>query len=119
MPMVGPRCCRWPLGCRCGPGVCQTEAVHAIAVDGERLIWREVADLSPVAVVFIVSIGLDYCLTLPVSSKALLVFTDADGDGQGLDPRDLLRLSLVVLPAYIALMVVTYELWWKHTGLAL
>ncbi|GAB3300737.1 SLC13 family permease [Pseudoclavibacter terrae] len=96
-----------------------SHTVRAIALIPPFLALAATADLSPVAVVFIVSIGLDYCLTLPVSSKALLVFTNADGDGQGLDPRDLLRLSLVLLPAYIALMVVTYELWWKHTGLAL
>ncbi|PPF44441.1 sodium:solute symporter [Pseudoclavibacter sp. AY1F1] len=96
-----------------------SHTVRAIALIPPFLALAATADLSPVAVAFIVSIGLDYCLTLPVSSKALLVFTDADGNGQGLDPRDLLRLSLVLLPAYIGLMVVTYELWWKHTGLAL
>ena len=96
-----------------------SHTVRAIALIPPFLALAATADLSPVAVVFVVSIGLDYCLTLPVSSKALLVFTDAEGRGEGLAPRDLLRLSLVVLPAYIGLMVVMYEVWWKHTGLAL
>lgn len=96
-----------------------SHTVRAIALIPPFLALAATTDLSPVALVFIVSIGLDYCLTLPVSSKALLVFTDADGRGEGLAPRDLLRLSLVLLPAYLVLMVVTYELWWKHTGLAL
>lgn len=96
-----------------------SHTVRAIALIPPFLALAATTGLSPVAVVFIVSIGLDYCLTLPVSSKALLVFTDADGHGQGLAPRDLLRLSLAMFPAYIGLMVVMYEVLWKHTGLAL
>ncbi|WOF22504.1 SLC13 family permease [Microbacterium betulae] len=96
-----------------------SHTVRAIAIVPPFLALAATADLSPVAVVFLVSIGLDYCLTLPVSSKALLVFIDADDRGEGFVPRDLLRLSLVMLPAYVGLMVVSYEVWWRHTGLAL
>lgn len=101
-----------------------SHTVRAIALIPPMLVLATGTGLSPVAVVFLVSIGLDYCLTLPVSSKALLLFTQADGDGgpgseAGFAPRDLLRLSLVMLPAYLALMLLTYVAWWQHTGLAL
>jgi len=96
-----------------------SHTVRAVALVPPFLFLAASLDLNAVAVVFIASVGIDYCLTLPVSSKALLVFTDTDGDGGGFDARDLLKLSSVMLPAYVALMVVTYEVWWSRTGLAL
>ncbi|MDF9717309.1 SLC13 family permease [Nocardioides sp. ChNu-99] len=96
-----------------------SHTVRAIALVPPSLYLAASLDLDAVAVVFLVSIGIDYCLTLPVSSKALLVFADADDRGDGFAPRDLLRLSAVLLPAWVALVVVTYEVWWSRTGLAL
>ena len=66
---------------------------------------------------FIGTVGMNYCLTFPVSSKALLMF-------YGLDERpftsaDLFRLSTVLLPANAALMVLFYFLYWRWLGLAL
>lgn len=95
-----------------------SHTVRAVALVPPCLYLASSLDLDPVAVVFLLSVGIDYCLTLPVSSKALLVFAD-DAGGRGFAPRDLLRLSAVVLPAYVALAAVAYELWWSRTGLAL
>jgi predicted histidine transporter YuiF (NhaC family) len=36
--------------------------------------------LNPVAVLFISTVGMDYCLTFPVSSKALLMFQELEGE---------------------------------------
>ncbi len=94
-----------------------SHTVRAVALVPPLLAAAAPLDLSPVAVVFLVSIGIDYCLTLPVSSKALLVF--AESDAPGFRPPDLLRLSTVLLPAYVGLMVLTYLTWWQWTGLAL
>lgn len=93
-----------------------SHTVRAVALVPPLLAAAAVLDLSPVAVVFLVSIGLDYCLTLPVSSKALLLFSEA---GAGFRPADLLRLSTVMLPVYVVLMLACYLLWWQWTGLAL
>lgn len=71
------------------------------------------------AVVFLLSFGLDYGLTLPVSSKAPLVFAEADDGRDGFAPPDLARLSAVMAPLYVGLMVVTYVVWWSPTGLTL
>ena len=68
-------------------------------------------------VLFVATVGMNYCLTLPACSKALLLFQDAPGGG--FRPADLLRLSAVLAPLNLALMVATYFLWWKWTGLAL
>lgn len=94
-----------------------SHTVRAVTLVPPLLAAAGPLDLSPVAVVFLVSIGIDYCLTLPVSSKALLVF--AESDAPGFRPPDLLRLSTVLLPAYVGLMVITYLTWWQWTGLAL
>ena len=74
-------------------------------------------DLDPVALVFIGTVGMDYCLTFPVSSKALLLYAELDEDT--FEPPDLLRRSAVLLPAHVVLVVVFYLLWWRPLGLAL
>lgn len=99
-----------------------SHTVRAVTIVPPLLAATAPLDLSPVAVVFLVTIGIDYCLTMPVSSKALLVFAEAGGHDaadEGLRASDLLRLSAVLLPAFVALMVVTYLVWWQWTGLAL
>ncbi len=81
------------------------------------ILMAQVAELNPVAVLFIATAGMNYCLTLPVCSKALLMFQDVDG--ATFRPRDLLRLSAVLTPVHLVLMVAFYFGWWKWTGLSL
>lgn len=73
--------------------------------------------LNPVAVAFLANVGMDYCLTLPVSSKALLVFQG--GERQRFASSDLLRLSAVLAPAYAVLAAIAYTVFWSRIGLAL
>jgi anion transporter len=72
--------------------------------------------LDPVAMAFLATVGINYCITLPVSSKALLVFQEMDE--QGRMPADLARLSTVLMPAHFALMILFYYGYWQHVGLA-
>ena len=81
------------------------------------ILMAQTAELNPVAVLFIATAGMNYCLTLPVCSKALLLFQDADG--VTFRPRDLMRLSAILTPVHLLLMIVFYFAWWKWTGLAL
>lgn len=74
-------------------------------------------DVSPLAVMFIGTVGMDYCLTFPVSSKALLMFQELDGDTY--QPSDLLRLSAVLLPVHLVLMLLFYYGYWQWVGLSL
>ncbi len=81
------------------------------------ILMAQSAGIEPMTVLFIATVGMNYCLTLPACSKALLLFQDAPGGG--FRPADLLRLSVVLAPLNLALMVATYFVWWKWTGLAL
>jgi glycerate 2-kinase len=69
------------------------------------------------AVLFISTVGMDYSLTFPVSSKALLMFQELENETY--QPSDLLRLSAVLLIAHLALIVIFYYGYWRWIGLAL
>jgi anion transporter len=73
--------------------------------------------LNPVAVMFIGTVGMDFCLTFPVSSKALLMFQELDEETY--QPADLLRLSAVLLVVHLVLMVAFYYAYWRWVGLEL
>ncbi len=73
--------------------------------------------LNPVAVLFISTVGMDYCLTFPVSSKALLMFQELETETY--QPSDLLRLSAVLLIVHLILMALFYYGYWRWIGLAL
>ncbi len=56
-----------------------SHAARAAALVPPLLYLAGSLDLNPVAVLFIGTVGMDYCLTFPVSSKALLMFQEAGG----------------------------------------
>lgn len=74
-------------------------------------------EVSPVAVLFLSTVGMDYCLTFPVSSKALLMYQELGG--ATFQPADLLRLSAILLPLHVVLMLLFYYGYWQFVGLAL
>lgn len=94
-----------------------SHAARAVALVPPFLYLAGSLDLNPVAVLFISTVGMDYCQTFPVSSKALLMFQETEQET--FQPADLLRLSSVLLVVHIALIVVFYYGYWKWTGLAL
>ena len=73
--------------------------------------------LDATAIVFIGCVGMDYCLTFPVSSKALLVFAELDGDT--FRSTDLFRLSVVLLLIHLAMFLLLSFKYWRWVGLAL
>ncbi len=74
--------------------------------------------LSPIAVLFLSTLGMDYCLTFPVSSKALLIYQEMGGEAT-YKPSDLLRLSAVLIVVHFALMILFYYTYWNWIGLSL
>lgn len=94
-----------------------SHAARAVALVPPMLYLASTLDLNPVAVLFISTLGMDYCLTFPVSSKALLMFQEAEGETY--QPADLLRLSSVLLLIHLVLIVLFYYGYWQWTGLAL
>lgn len=72
-------------------------------------------EVNPVAVLFLSTVGMDYCLTFPVSSKALLMFQELDDET--FQPADLLKLSSVLLIVHLVLIVIFYFGYWRWVGL--
>ncbi|SFP52864.1 anion transporter [Geodermatophilus dictyosporus] len=94
-----------------------SHAARAAALVPALLYLGSSLGLDPVAVVFIGTVGMDYCLTFPVSSKALLLYAELDEDT--FEPPDLLRLSALLLPAHVALVVLFALTYWPLVGLTL
>ena len=79
------------------------------------LIIAETFTINPITMVFISLIGINFCVTLPVSSKALLIFYEGAKDS--FTSKDLFKLSMILMPIYVVLMIVTYYIYWQHLGL--
>ncbi len=94
-----------------------SHAARAVALVPPVLYLASTLGLDPTAVLFISTVGMDYCLTFPVSSKALLMFQDIGGETY--HPADLLRLSSVLLVAHLGLILLFYYGYWQWVGLAL
>ncbi|MBH5316260.1 anion permease [Paenibacillus sp. GSMTC-2017] len=94
-----------------------SHTTRAIVMVPPLLFLASALELNPVAVIFIGTIGMDYCLTFPVSSKALLLFQETETETFA--PRDLLRLSAVLIVVHALLMVGFYYGYWQWTGLKL
>ncbi|MNJ78116.1 hypothetical protein D3C77_757780 [compost metagenome] len=61
--------------------------------------------------------GTGFCQTLAVSAKPVALYADLDRSTYG--ARDLMRLSLALLPVMFALLML-FSLWfWPLSGLAL
>lgn len=94
-----------------------SHTARAVALVPALLYLASSLQLNPVAVLFISTVGMDYCLTFPVSSKALLMFQELEGETY--QPSDLLRLSSVMLLVHFGLMLLFYYGYWRWIGLSL
>nr|WP_263313475.1 SLC13 family permease [Mammaliicoccus sp. Marseille-Q6498] len=81
------------------------------------LLFGDMLNLNLTSVVFITLIGTNYCVTFPVSSKALLLFYEQDQ--KPFKNKDLMKVSTVLMPIYMIVMIVSYYFWWQYTGLSL
>ena len=95
-----------------------SHVARAAVLGPPLLLFAQTAGVDPLAVLFIAAVGTNYCISLPVCSKALMVFQDAESGG-GFAASDLLRLSAILAIPNLMLMIATYFLWWKWTGLSL
>lgn len=94
-----------------------SHTARAVALVPAMLYLATSLNLNPTAVLFLSTVGMDYCLTFPVSSKALLMFQEIDGETY--KASDLLRFSAVMLPVHLVLMLVFYFTYWSRIGLSL
>jgi anion transporter len=93
-----------------------SHTARAAALVPPLLYLASSLNINPVAVLFLSTLGMDYCLTFPVSSKALMVYHDAEEDG--FKSTDLLRLSSVMIVVHLALVILFYYTWWRWVGLS-
>ncbi|MFC7366600.1 MULTISPECIES: SLC13 family permease [Bhargavaea] len=94
-----------------------SHTTRAVVLVPTLILFARSIGADPAAAVFLGLIGMNYCLTMPVSSKALLLFYE-EGDAS-FSVKDLAKLSCILAPVYIALMVLFYFTYWKWTGLGL
>lgn len=92
-----------------------SHTARAAALAPGLLYLAHTLQVDPVAVIFIGTVGMDYCLTFPVSSKALLMFQATDTEAY--QPADLLRLSSVMLIVHFFIMIIFYFTYWRWVGL--
>ncbi|GAA0445163.1 anion permease [Virgibacillus sp. Bac332] len=94
-----------------------SHTTRAIIFIPSIIVFSESIGLNTAAVVFLSLLGMNYCLTFPVSSKAILLFYE-EGD-MTIDAKQLLQLSTILMPVYILVMIVFYFTYWQWTGLQL
>ncbi|MEN1935912.1 SLC13 family permease [Paenibacillus sp. 102] len=94
-----------------------SHTTRAVIFVPQLLYFASSIQVNEVAVLFIGVVGMNYCLTFPVSSKALLLFQESDRET--FQPQDLLRLSAYLGCIYIILMVLFYYGYWQWVGLSL
>ncbi|QBF31107.1 SLC13 family permease [Thalassococcus sp. S3] len=75
------------------------------------------AGLNPAALAFLSTIAAGYCLTLPVSAKPLVLFSQLDG--ATFSQADLLRLGLWLIPLHLVLLTLFAFFVWPALGLDL
>ncbi len=69
------------------------------------------------ALILLAAITTGYCLTLTISAKSLLIYSQA---GEGVfSHRDLFRLSVILMPLHLILAVVFAALIWPQLGMPL
>ena len=94
-----------------------SHTTRAIVFIPGLIVFSETIGVNPSTVVFLSLIGMNYCLTFPVSSKALLLFYE---EGEiSYDARNLLKISTILMPFYILMMMLFYFTYWQWTGMAL
>ncbi|WP_052474684.1 SLC13 family permease [Jeotgalibacillus soli] len=94
-----------------------SHTTRAIVFVPSLLLFGQTIGAEPAAVVFLSLIGMNYCVTFPVSSKALLLYYE---EGEiTYDARHLLKISIVLMPLYMLVMLLFYFTYWKWTGLSI
>lgn len=94
-----------------------SHTTRAIVFIPSFILFSQSMGMDPAAVVFLSLIGVNYCITVPVSSKALLLFYE---EGEvSYDAKQLVKVSAVLMPIYIIVMLVFYFTYWQWTGMHL
>ncbi|MCR8845185.1 SLC13 family permease [Paenibacillus sp. SC116] len=94
-----------------------SHTTRAVVMIPGLIVFGQSLGLNETAIVFLSLVAMNYCVTFPVSSKALLLFYE--DEEVAYDAKDLLKLSMIMLPIYVLVMIVFYYTYWNWTGLSL
>ena len=94
-----------------------SHTTRAIVFIPGLLLFSETVGINPTTVVFLSLIGFNYCVTFPVSSKALLLYYE--DENVSYNSRNLLKISAILMPLYILVIMIFYFSYWKWTGMQL
>ncbi|WP_155922211.1 SLC13 family permease [Bacillus sp. EB01] len=94
-----------------------SHTTRAIVLIPGLLVFGQAIGVNPSTVVFLSQIGMNYCVTVPVSSKALLLFYE---EGEiSYHASDLVKISIILMPVYILTIMLFYVSYWHWTGMQL
>ncbi|MDQ0270849.1 SLC13 family permease [Cytobacillus purgationiresistens] len=94
-----------------------SHTTRAIVFIPGLILFSQSIGVNASAIVFISLIGMNYCITFPVCSKALMLFYEESD--RSFHASDLIKISTVLLPLYILLMLAFYFTFWRWTGMYL
>ncbi|MED4531918.1 SLC13 family permease [Metabacillus fastidiosus] len=94
-----------------------SHTTRAVVFIPSLLLFSKTIGIDSQTVVFLSLIGMNYCVTFPVSSKALLLFYEEGTISY--DARHLVKISIVLMPVYIFTMLLFYFTYWRWTGMHL
>lgn len=94
-----------------------SHTTRAVVMTPAFIVLSQILGLHAPSVVFLTLVGMNYCITFPVSSKALLLFYE--DEHVSYQAKDLVKLSIVLMPVYIVVMLLFYYSYWKWTGLTI
>lgn len=94
-----------------------SHTTRAVVFIPSLLLFSETIGIDSTTVVFLSLIGMNYCVTVPVSSKALLLFYE-EGESS-YDAKKLIKISTLLMPLYIAVMMLFYFTYWQWVGMQL
>ncbi|MED1605042.1 SLC13 family permease [Cytobacillus sp. FSL W7-1323] len=92
-----------------------SHTTRAVVMVPGILMLSMTLNLEPSSMLFLSLVGMNYCLTFPVSSKALLVYYEHDT--MSYRANILLKLNMFLMPIYFILMILFYFTYWNWTGL--
>ncbi|OMP68466.1 citrate:succinate antiporter [Domibacillus epiphyticus] len=94
-----------------------SHTTRAVVLIPTFIVFGQTIGADSAGIVFLSLIGMNYCVTLPVSSKALLLFYE-EGN-MTYDAKKLLHISIYLMPLYVLVMFLFYFTYWKWTGLSI
>ncbi|NRG48231.1 anion permease [Bacillus sp. CRN 9] len=94
-----------------------SHTTRAVVLVPGILMLSATLELEASAVLFLSLVGMNYCLTFPISSKALLIYYE--DDSLRYRANVLMKINMILMPLYFIMMILFYFTYWSWTGLSI